>query len=272
MPSGAHLPVAGLHAGADHHQSADRARHRALEQEEAALGVGLHHLEVQHRDPDVAHLAGHPGPAEHPGGGGARADGPGAPVLALRSVGCGEAAEAVPLHRPGEPLSARDPDHVGPLARLEDSGRDLLPRLERLVGAELHQVAARLVDPRPGEVAAGRLAWSFPDAIRQLDRGVAVALGRLDLDHPARPGLDHGDGHGPSLIREHLGHAQLLPKDPLGSHQSLISMSTPAARFSRWSSCTVFEVASWMSISRLWVSIWKCSRLSLSLWGDRITV
>src|SRR5205823_6622811 len=27
-----------------------------------------------------------------------------------------------------------------------------------------------------------------------------------------------------------------------------------------------------MSISRLWVSIWKCSRLSLSLKGDRITV
>src|SRR6266487_4121584 len=49
-------------------------------------------------------------------------------------------------------------------------------------------------------------------------------------------------------------------------------MSTPAERFRRWSSCTVFDVASTMSINRLCVSISKCSRLSLSLCGPRITV
>ena len=49
-------------------------------------------------------------------------------------------------------------------------------------------------------------------------------------------------------------------------------MSTPAGRWSRrWSESTVFGVGWWMSISRLWVRISKCSRESLSLNGERIT-
>ena len=65
-----------------------------------------------------------------------------------------------------------------------------------------------------------------------------------------------------------------VPRIPLISAMShnLISMSTPADRFRRWSSWTVFDVASTMSMSRLCVSIWKCSRLSLYLCGERITV
>src|SRR6202043_2739744 len=51
-----------------------------------------------------------------------------------------------------------------------------------------------------------------------------------------------------------------------------ISMSTPAGRWSkRCSESTVFGVGWWMSMSRLWVRISKCSRESLSLKGDRIT-
>src|SRR5207237_2967422 len=49
-------------------------------------------------------------------------------------------------------------------------------------------------------------------------------------------------------------------------------MSTPAGRWSRrWSESTVFGVGWWMSMSRLWVRISKCSRESLSLNGERIT-
>ncbi len=49
-------------------------------------------------------------------------------------------------------------------------------------------------------------------------------------------------------------------------------MSTPAGRWSsRWSESTVFGVGWWMSIRRLWVRISKCSRLSLSLNGERMT-
>ena len=38
------------------------------------------------------------------------------------------------------------------------------------------------------------------------------------------------------------------------------------------SESTVFGVGEWMSISRLWVRISKCSRESLSLNGLRMTV
>src|SRR3954454_23148757 len=49
-------------------------------------------------------------------------------------------------------------------------------------------------------------------------------------------------------------------------------MSTPAGSASRrWSESIVFGVGSWMSISRLWVRISKCSRESLSLKGERMT-
>src|SRR4029079_4612442 len=52
----------------------------------------------------------------------------------------------------------------------------------------------------------------------------------------------------------------------------LISTSTPAGRSSRWSESTVLPVISTMSIRRLWIRISKCSRLSLSTWGERMTV
>src|SRR3954447_7348614 len=49
-------------------------------------------------------------------------------------------------------------------------------------------------------------------------------------------------------------------------------MSTPAARLSRIRASTVFELGSRMSTSRLWVRISNCSRLSLSMNGERRTV
>src|SRR3954447_26974428 len=53
---------------------------------------------------------------------------------------------------------------------------------------------------------------------------------------------------------------------------SLISMSTPAGRWSRrCSESTVFGVGWWMSMSRLCVRISKCSWESLSLNGERMT-
>src|SRR5207245_5244877 len=75
--------------------------------------------------------------------------------------------------------------------------------------------------------------------------------------------------------QEPLGHAEFPSQDR--RHQSYqaarrISMSTPAGRWSsRWSESTVLGVGWWISISRLWVRISKCSRESLSLNGERIT-
>src|SRR5262245_650145 len=122
-------------------------------------------------------------------------------------------------------------------------------------------------------------------AVRELDGVVAVVGLRAHLRHDARPGLDDRDRHR-TRLDEDLGHPQLLAHDPLDlwhialprppaslrEAYNLIWMSTPADRFRRWSSWTVLEVASTMSINRLCVSIWKCSRESLYLCGERITV
>src|SRR5688572_28090906 len=48
-------------------------------------------------------------------------------------------------------------------------------------------------------------------------------------------------------------------------------MLTSAGRSRRISESTALGVGSMMSIRRLWVRISKCSRLSLYLWGDRMT-
>src|SRR5690349_18323465 len=48
-------------------------------------------------------------------------------------------------------------------------------------------------------------------------------------------------------------------------------MLTSAGRSRRMSESTAFGVGSMMSISRLCVRISKCSRLSLYLWGERMT-
>ena len=116
-------------------------------------------------------------------------------------------------------------------------------------------------------------------AERDLDGGVAVVLRGADLGDDAGPGLDHGHGDDAVVLVPDLGHAELLAQQALhvlahGGHvvpQSLISMSTPAGRSSRMSESTVFGVGSRMSMSRLWVRISKCSRLSLYLCGERMT-
>src|SRR5262249_24792875 len=226
-------------------------------------------------------------PSEHARWRGRGANGSGRPVLALGAVGGAEAAEPVPLHGAREPLALRHTHDVGALARREDVDGDLLPgRVRRsVVGTKLNEVSKRLLDPGLVEVTrCGLVGLALSRlGIGQLDGRVAVGLRRLHLCHHARTGLDDRHRRRTRVLGEDLGHAELRAEDPLRlAHRlrtvpvprpySLISMSTPADSVSRCSSCTVFEVASVMSISRLWVSIWKCSRLSLSLWGPRITV
>src|SRR5947209_9810855 len=107
----------------------------------------------------------------------------------------------------------------------------------------------------------------------ELDGLVAVTLDRANAGHRARAGLEHGDALDLAVVEEALGHPELLGEDRGHDYDaSRISMSTPAGRWSsRWSESTVFGVGWWMSISRLCVRISKCSRLSLSLNGERMT-
>src|SRR5699024_11022318 len=92
--------------------------------------------------------------------------------------------------------------------------------------------------------------------------------------------LDHRDGDELALLVPDLGHAELGAEQPAGCLRvdvchdgpySLISMLTSAGRSRRMSESTALGVGSTMSIRRLWVRISKCSRLSLYLWGERMT-
>src|SRR5436190_2029493 len=127
---------------------------------------------------------------------------------------------------------------------------------------------------RPAELAGLGLRQLADDVRAELDRRVAVALGRAQARD--RVGLDRHDRDGDHrpVVLEDLGHADLAPDEPefSGRHHILISMSTPAARDSRMRASTVFEDGSRMSTSRLWVRISNCSRLSLSMNGERRTV
>src|SRR4029077_11345552 len=211
------------------------------------------------------------------------------------AVGLGPAAEVMALDGALEALADRDRGDLHLLAGLEARDGDVVPNL-RLGGAlgglllalallalaasgaggdvgvaELHECLqpcrARLLQM----AGLGLADPVFGDRhVGELDGVVAIAVGVANRGDLVGRGLDHGHGDRGAVVQEDARHAQLLADD--GGHQRRISTSTPAGRVSiRCSSSTVFGVGWWMSISRLWVRISKCSRESLSLNGERIT-
>lgn len=152
-------------------------------------------------------------------------------------------------------------EHLPPMGRAW-----LLPLYDpfsRLVGAErLHR---RLLDQaalRPGErvleigCGTGNLLL--------LAHGVApgVVTTGLDPDAAALARAARKARRRGTDVRLDLGYADALPY-PDASVDVVLS--------SLMSESTAFGVGSMMSMSRLCVRISKCSRLSLYLWGDRMT-
>src|SRR4051794_3890507 len=259
---GPHLHDAVLgtgHGTADHEQVLARPD---VDDLETLLGHAL-----------VAHLAGAADALHHAGGPGGRADrARGAHVV--RAVGLRTALEVVALDRALEALALGGAGDLDLLADLEGLDRHGVADLQ-LGGlvAELHEVAhgrgAGLLEV--AELGLGEVLL-LRRAERELDGLVAVAVVRADRGDRARPGLQHGHALDAAVVEEHLGHPELLGED--GGHyvRSLISMFTPAGRWSRrCSESTVFGVGPWMSIRRLCVRISKCSWESLSLNGDLMT-
>src|SRR5215471_4183624 len=114
-----------LHRVAHRDPAALRARHRALDQDEAALDVGLHHLEIERGDALVAELAGHLLVLEGLAGVLAVAGRAERAVRDRHAVRRAHAAEVPPLHRAGKTLADRGPGHVDELADHEVVSRDL---------------------------------------------------------------------------------------------------------------------------------------------------
>src|SRR5688572_9446654 len=278
---GAVISATDLHRLSHDYIGALRTGNGAAEQEEATLGVHPDDLEVERGDPIVAHAAGHALALEDPGGSGAGADRSGGPMLLVVAVGSALTGEVVTLHDTGESLALGGTGHIGLLTRLEHVGHgDLLAELEsrRVRDPDLEKSAGGS-DASLGVVTLGGVVdpvgLDFPE--RDLNCGVTVLLGGLDLDYTYRPRLDDGHGARLGVLVEDLGHPQLLTDDGRQRHlrlfgrHSLISTSTPAGSSRRINESTVFGVGSRMSISRLWMRISKCSRESLWTCGPRMT-
>src|SRR3954470_21384975 len=85
------LPERLLDSGPDHQQPTVRAGDGALDEQEVALRVHVHDLEVEDGDSLVAHLPGHAGSLEHTARRRACPDRSGRTVLSLRAVAGAEA-------------------------------------------------------------------------------------------------------------------------------------------------------------------------------------
>src|SRR5690606_7142873 len=191
----------------DEDEAALRPRDGALDEQQVALGVGLHDGEVEGGGLAAAGPAGHAGAAEDPGGRGAGADGAGRPVHAVGAVAGTEATEAVALHDAAEALALADGGDVHALAGGEDVDRDLLADLvvAHVVEPQLDQADARLdaglrVVAGEGLVELGGLLVAEGD----LQRVVPVALVGLDLNHAARAHAQDGHRDDAVLVVPHL--------------------------------------------------------------------
>src|SRR5262245_14489797 len=155
------------------------ARHRALDQDQAALDVGLHHLEIERGDALDAHMARHLLVLEGlarvlPAAG--RAD------RAMRdryAVGGAQPAEIPALHAAGETLADGGTGDVDELPDHEMISRDLGADRDQigLLDAELGELALGL-DLGDGEMPAVRLGQVLGLALSstELQRHVAVLV------------------------------------------------------------------------------------------------
>src|SRR6476659_205643 len=133
-------------------------RHRALDQDEATLDIGLHHLEIERGDAVDAHMAGHLLVLECLARiltSAGRADRAMRDRYAVRGA---QPAEIPPLHAAGKALADRGAGHVDKLADDEVVRRDLGTDRDQvtLSHAELGELALGL-DIGDGEMTAVRL-------------------------------------------------------------------------------------------------------------------
>ena len=116
--------------------------------------------------------------------------------------------------RAGEALAEGAASDVDFLSRLEHRHGQFLTELQRSelgrIDAEFPQHARRS-DPRLGEMPGERLggARGLARPEPDLDGGIAVGLGRLELRHTVGGGFEHGHRDGLAIFGENPSHAHL---------------------------------------------------------------
>src|SRR2546423_2737673 len=191
--------------------AAVRARHRPANQNYFLGFTHLHHLEVLHRHPFVAHVTRHAHVLPDATRRGTIADGA-IPAMRLRSVGRALAVEIVFLHHALEPFSLRTADDVNPVARLKlrdvqidfAFGRirrqtKFLHQFFRLGAGSLEFAEQRLGHPR-----------FFLDVEPDLHGRGAVILRRQPAQEDVIARRDHGHRRHPTIRVVKAGHPDVL--------------------------------------------------------------
>src|SRR6266487_1873459 len=114
-----------LHRVAQRDPAALGARHRAFDQDEAALDVGLHHLEIERGDALDSHVTRHFLVLEGLAGILAAAGGADRTMRDRHAVRGAQPAEIPALHATRKALADRGPGHIDELAHDEVVGGDL---------------------------------------------------------------------------------------------------------------------------------------------------
>src|SRR3954471_12349306 len=211
----------------DRYVSGNGTRHGTAHVDQVLLGVDLDDQQVLRRDAGAAHPAGHPHALQHSRGVGGGADGARREVE-HRAVAALAAAEVVPLHDALITLALAGADDVDPLFFLEDGGLHLVAGVELLARRHvelLHSPHRRHTGLL--EVSRPRLAHLRRALFHQadLDRLVAVHLGRLALYHQTGPGLDHRHRDRRPVLDEDLSHPHLASQNAI--HRGLLTFRTP---------------------------------------------
>src|SRR5882757_6084221 len=197
------------------------AGHCALDQQEIALEIDFHDVEIECGNVAVTHVAGHFHALPHLARALALADGAGPAVRQGVTVTGATAAEVPALLPAGKTLAQAGAADVDGLDAFEHGDLDLGARGEvgalAVLQAELPQAitggyASLLV------MAGERLvdAAGFFLAHGDLHGAIAVGFHSLDLSDAIGAALDHGDGNGLAAFREHAGHARFTPYDADG--------------------------------------------------------
>src|SRR5258705_150400 len=209
-----------LHRVAQRDPAALGAGHRALDQDEAALDVGLHHLEIERGHPVDAHVARHLLVLEGLARVLAATGGTDRTVRNRHAVRSAQSAEIPPLHAAGEALADRGAGDVDELTDHEVIGRDL--------GADRNQLL--LLDAEFGDLALGldlgdrkMAALGLADIVdlararAELNGDIAVLVLGAVRDDLAIGQAQHRHRHMLAGIGKDSGHPDLLCDHP-GTH------------------------------------------------------
>src|SRR5262249_36660151 len=202
-----------LHRVAQHDPAALRAGHRAFDQDQAALGVGLHHAQIERGDALYTHVTGHflvlEGLARVLAATG-RADRAMRDRDAVRGT---QAAEVPALHAAGEAFADRRAGHVDELADHEVIGGDLGAGRNHAVGAdaELGKLALgfNLGDREIAALSLADVAHLAPTGA-ELQRHIAVLVRGAVADDLAFVEPQHRDRHMLAGLGEEARHAHLF--------------------------------------------------------------